>query len=148
MHTVKLKPYILGLLLLILMTALSTSNSFAQIKIGTNGTTISPSSILELESNNQGLLLPRLSDTISINTMNPPNGMLIFLTKWPAVGLYVKKVGGWEFLSGSVGGNASFNNLTVGGTLIAQNFSGTLTGNASTSTLAKTATNALNVDIL
>jgi hypothetical protein len=148
MHTVNLKPYILGLLLLILMTALSTSNSFAQIKIGTNGTTISPSSILELESNNQGLLLPRLSDTISINTMNPPNGMLIFLTKWPAVGLYVKKVGGWEFLSGSVGGNASFNNLTVGGTLIAQNFSGTLTGNASTSTLAKTATNALNVDII
>jgi hypothetical protein len=119
----------------------------AQIKIGTNGSTIAPSSILELESNNQGLLLPRLTDTISINTLNPPNGMIIYLTKWPAVGLYVRKTTGWEFLTGSLGGNGSFNNLTVGGTLIAQNFSGNLIGNASTATLANTASNAVNVNI-
>lgn len=119
----------------------------AQIKIGTNGSTIEPSSILELESNNQGLLLPRLTDTIAINTLSPPNGMLIYLTKWPAVGLYVRKTTGWEFLAGSLGGNGTFNNLTVGGTLTAQNFTGNLIGNASTATLASTATNALNVNI-
>jgi hypothetical protein len=119
----------------------------AQIKIGTNGSTIAPSSILELESNNQGLLLPRLTDTIAINTLSPPNGMLIYLTKWPAVGLYVRKTTGWEFLAGSLGGNGTFNNLTVGGTLTAQNFTGNLIGNASTATLSSTATNALNVNI-
>jgi hypothetical protein len=119
----------------------------AQIKIGTNGSNIEPSSILELESANQGLLLPRLTDTVAINNLNPPNGMLIYLTKWPAVGLYVRKTTGWEFLAGSLGGNGTFNNLTVGGTLIAQNFTGNLIGNASTSTLATTATNAVNVNI-
>lgn len=124
-----------------------SNNAAAQIKIGTNGSTIAPSSILELESNNQGLLLPRLTDTVAINTLNPPNGMLIYLTKWPAVGLYVRKTTGWEFLTGSLGGNGTFNNLTVGGTLTAQNFTGNLIGNASTSTLAKTATDALNVNI-
>ena len=127
---------------------IGTSNiASAQIKIGTNGSTIEPSSILELESSKQGLLLPRLTDTVAINTLNPPNGMLIYLSKWPAVGLYVRKTTGWEYLTGSLGGNGSFNNLTVGGTLIAQNFSGNLIGNASTATLATTATNAVNVNI-
>lgn len=138
---------ILGFVIVAFLFFGISNDAAAQIKIGTNGSTIAPSSILELESNNQGLLLPRLTDTVAINTLNPPNGMLIYLTKWPAVGLYVRKATGWEFLTGSLGGNGTFNNLTVGGTLIAQNFTGNLIGNASTSTLATTATNALNVNI-
>lgn len=138
---------ILGFVIAIFLFIGMSNNAAAQIKIGTNGSTIEPSSLLELESNNQGLLLPRLTDTIAINTLNPPNGMLIYLTKWPAVGLYVRKATGWEYLTGSLGGNGNFNNLTVGGTLIAQNFTGNLIGNASTATLATTATNAVNVNI-
>ncbi|MBM3401163.1 MAG: hypothetical protein FJY21_02410 [Bacteroidetes bacterium] len=118
--------------------------SKAQIKIGTNGTLISPSSILELESANQGLLLPRMADTVAINALNPPNGMLIYLTKAPAVGLYVRKVTGWEYLTGSLGGNANFNSLTVAGSVTAGSFSGPLTGNASTATSALNATNSSN----
>lgn len=146
--TMRLNYYsILGYFIVAFLFFGISNDAAAQIKIGTNGSTIAPSSILELESNNQGLLLPRLTDTVAINTLNPPNGMLIYLTKWPAVGLYVRKATGWEFLTGSLGGNGTFNNLTVGGTLTAQNFTGNLIGNASTSTLATTATNALNVNI-
>ena len=120
------------------------SHAGAQVKIGTNGNIIAPASLLELESNNQGLLLPRLSDTVAINALNPPNGMLIYLTKSPAVGLYVRKVTGWEFLTGSLGGNANFNSVTVAGSVTAGNFSGPLTGNATTATTAITAINSLN----
>lgn len=118
--------------------------SKAQIKIGTNGTVISPSSILELESANQGLLLPRMADTVAINALNPPSGMLIYLTKAPAVGLYVRKVTGWEYLTGSLGGNGNFNSLTVAGSVTAGSLSGPLTGNATTATTALNATNSAN----
>lgn len=116
----------------------------AQIKIGANGNNIAPASLLELESVNQGLLLPRLTDTTAINALDPPNGMLIYLTKEPAVGLYVRKVAGWEFITGSLGGNGSFNSLTVSGPVTAGSFSGPLNGNASSATTAVTATNSIN----
>ena len=110
------------------------SQADAQIKIGTNGSIIAPSSLLELESANQGLLLPRLADTAAINALSPPNGMLIYLTKAPAVGLYVRKVTGWEYLTGSLAGNGNFNSLTVAGAVTAGIFRGALAGNASTAT--------------
>lgn len=132
------------LLLAVFFTVFLLKSADAQIKIGTNGATIAPASLLELESANQGLLLPRMSDTVAINALNPPNGMLIYLTRQPAVGLYVRKVTGWEYLTGSLGGNGNFNSMNVTGTITAGNFSGPLTGNASTSTLATTATNSVN----
>ncbi len=101
----------------------------AQIKIGTDGANINPASLLELESANQGLLLPRMTDTIAINALNPPNGMLIYLLKSPAVGLYVRRVSGWEYLTGSLGGNGNFSSLTVSGAVTAGGFNGPLTGN-------------------
>lgn len=50
------------LLLAIASLGLSLS-SFAQVKIGDNPTTINPGSVLELESTNKGLLLPRVNLT-------------------------------------------------------------------------------------
>jgi hypothetical protein len=67
----------------------------AQIKIGTNGAIIAPASLLELESANQGLLLPRLTDTLQINALIPPDGMLVYITKNPNSGLYIRKGGVW-----------------------------------------------------
>jgi hypothetical protein len=115
----------------------------AQIKIGTNGNNIQPSSILELESANQGFLLPRMANTIAIDALNPPNGMMIYRTTDPA-GLYIRKNNQWEYITGSMNGDAVFNSLTVNGPVTALTFSGPLTGNASTATLAATATNSNN----
>ena len=139
------KLYISLLLLTGLFLAFSAQ---AQIKIGTNGATIAPSSILELESQNQGLLLPRLTDTVAINALNPPNGMLIYLTRGPAVGLYVRKVSGWEYLTGSLGGNGNFNSLTVSGSVTAGNFTGPLNGNATSANTALSANNSLNSTVV
>lgn len=86
--------------------------SNAQVKIGTNPDQIQRSSILELESDTKGLLLPRLSDTTAINSLNPLDGMLIYLTKEPKQGLYVRKAGVWSFLSG-VSNNISNTNVNV-----------------------------------
>lgn len=115
----------------------------AQIKIGTNGNNIQPSSLLELESANQGFLLPRMANTIAIDALNPPNGMMIYRTTDPA-GLYIRKNNQWEYITGFQNGDAVFNSLTVNGPVTALTFSGPLTGNASTATLAITATNSNN----
>src|SRR3982751_5258030 len=83
--------------LAILFLVIATS-AFSQLKIGTNPTQIQKSSILELESDKQGFLLPRLTDTTAINALNPPDGMLIFLTPSTsdAKGLYMRKNGKWQ----------------------------------------------------
>ena len=133
--------------LLILTGLFIATGAKAQIKIGTNGATIAPSSLLELESANQGLLLPRMADTVAINALAPPNGMLIYLTKAPAVGLYVRKVTGWEYLTGSLGGAGNFSSLTVSGTVTAGSFSGPLNGNATSANTAINATNSANSNI-
>jgi hypothetical protein len=67
-----------GLLLVAFMGTGMLAN--AQLKVGDNPTSIQKSSILELESTRQGLLLPRLTDTTAINSLTPPDGMIIFLT--------------------------------------------------------------------
>lgn len=129
---------------ILLLTGLFlTFSAEAQIKIGTNGANIAPASLLELESANQGLLLPRMANTTAIDALNPPIGMLVYITTEPS-GLYVRKTTGWEYLTGFLSGNAFFNSVTVSGAVTATNFSGPLTGNASTATLAITATNSNN----
>lgn len=133
---------------LILSGLLISTSAEAQVKIGTNGTVIAPSSLLELESANQGLLLPRMTDTVAINALNPPNGMLIYLTKAPAVGLYVRKVSGWEYITGSLGGNGNFSSLNVSGSVTAGNFTGPLNGNATSAITATTAVNSTNSTIV
>lgn len=79
----------------------------AQVKIGTNPTIIAKSSILELESPSQGLLLPRITDTAAINALNPPDGTMIYLTN-SNPGLYIRKGGYWVNVS-SAGGKLSIN---------------------------------------
>ncbi len=67
-----------GVLVMICLVLFATVAQ-AQLKVGDNPTSIQKSSILELESSRQGLLLPRLADTVAINALNPPDGMIIYL---------------------------------------------------------------------
>lgn len=86
--------------IILLFGILYFNNADAQVKIGTNPNTIEKSALLELESQTEGLLLPRLTDTLAINALNPPSGMLIYLNKSPKAGVYIRTNGGWNFLSG------------------------------------------------
>lgn len=108
--------FLKGLLILIFGIFFNYSSQ-AQVKIGSNPNQIQPSSILELESQTKGLLLPRLADTLVINSLNPSDGMLIYLEKTPKNGLYVRRNGVWNFLSGVsntiIGGGTTIDESTL-----------------------------------
>jgi hypothetical protein len=101
--------------------------SFAQVKIGDNPDIINPNSLLELESTNKGLLLPRLTTGGRNMMVNPPDGMLIYNS---TIGSPEMRVGGkWvsDFSAGLLGGAwATIGNSSTG----PSNFLGT-TNNAS-----------------
>jgi hypothetical protein len=88
-----MKKY-LSIIVTIIMMFGSTKIS-AQVKIGDNPTTVNSGSLLELESTNKGLLMPRLADTTSIS--NPPQGMFMFNNN--DTSLYFRRLGGWRRLS-------------------------------------------------
>jgi hypothetical protein len=52
-----------------------------QLRLGNNPYTVEKSAVLELQSTNQGLLFPRIADTLLINVLNPPDGMVIYFTQ-------------------------------------------------------------------
>jgi len=63
-------------LLLLIAVVLFSKGASAQVKIGSNPTTIGNSSLLELESTNKALVIPRVTNTSAIT--NPVNGMVVY----------------------------------------------------------------------
>ncbi len=65
------------------MIVLTGASSMAQVKIGSNPTNLNPNSVLEIESTNKGMLLPRLALT-GTSSATPLNahvaGMVVFNT--------------------------------------------------------------------
>src|SRR3954464_3645156 len=72
-----------------------------QLKLGLNPYTVQKSALLELSSTNQGLLLARINDTSLINSLTPPDGMVIFFT--PTKQLMVRSNGVWQTFTASGG---------------------------------------------
>jgi hypothetical protein len=68
-----------------------------QLRLGKNPYALQKSAILELESDNQGLLFPRILDTTLINSLTPPDGMVIF--HQPSRQLMVRSNGHWNALA-------------------------------------------------
>lgn len=112
----------------LLLLALATCSTLlhAQLKIGDNPTTIQKSSILELESTRQGLLLPRLTDTVAINLLTPPNGMIIFLSSDQS--LRLRSNGSWVKIADLASATANWSLTGNAGTNPATNFIGTIDG--------------------
>jgi hypothetical protein len=87
-------------------------SSIAQIKLGNTATHLEKSALLELDGNKQGFLLPRLTDTSLINTLNPPDGMLIyFMPATSGKGLYIRKTGFWQRMTTDSTLSANLNSL-------------------------------------
>lgn len=114
-----------GLLFIALLLS-STIFVNAQLKVGDNPTSIQKSSILELESTRQGLLLPRLADTTAINALTPPDGMIIYLNADNS--LRLRSNGSWKKIAdlSEASSNWSLNGNT--GTDSTLNFIGTVDG--------------------
>jgi hypothetical protein len=114
---------VLFLILLLLTSAVMVN---AQLKVGDNPTSIQKSSILELESSRQGLLLPRLADTVAINALTPPNGMIIYLTSDNS--LRIRSQGAWKKLASTADAISNWTLTGNSATDSATNFIGTLDG--------------------
>lgn len=88
----------------------------AQIKIGSAATSLEKSALLELNGTKQGLLLPRLTDTSIINTLSPPDGMLIyFQPSNNGRGLYLRKSGYWQRITTDSLLSSSLNSWNLAG---------------------------------
>ena len=117
------KPKKLVLSLILLFSGLLTQ---AQLKVGDNPTNIQKSSVLELESTRQGLLLPRLTDTVAINLLTPPDGMIIYLTADNS--LRLRSNGSWKKIADLSDASANWSLTGNTGTDSALNFIGTVDG--------------------
>ncbi len=98
----------------------------AQLKVGDNPTNIQKSSILELESSRQGLLLPRLADTAAINALTPPDGMIIYLNSDKS--LRLRSNGSWKKIADLSEASSNWSLNGNSGTNPANNFIGTVDG--------------------
>ncbi len=68
-----------------------------QLKLGKLPYQVEKSAVLELHSDNQGLLYPRIGDTASINSLNPLDGTVIYFT--PLKKLMLRTGGYWQALT-------------------------------------------------
>jgi hypothetical protein len=86
-----------------LLVFTSASLQAQQLKLGTNPTVLRKSALLELESTTQGLLLTRISDTLSPATplKTALDGTIIYYT--PDKSLYLRANGAWNKVSTGTG---------------------------------------------
>ncbi|WP_158266961.1 hypothetical protein [Chitinophaga niastensis] len=70
-----------------------------QLKLGDPTTSTIKAALLELNTTNQGLLLPRITDTTLAPLTASPDGMVIYYT--PASSLLVRRNGSWSKLADS-----------------------------------------------
>ncbi len=66
--------------LFLMLAFIGLSNTFAQVKIGENATNVHESAILELESDTQGFLPPRMTSAERDAIPSPPEGLIIYNT--------------------------------------------------------------------
>lgn len=95
-----------------LFTCISTALQAQQLKLGTTPTVIQKSALLELESTKQGLLLTRISDTLSAPLNTALDGTIIYFT--PDKSLRVRANGIWQKLGSGVALNDYIQNISAG----------------------------------
>ncbi len=113
---------------LLLSVSLCFCNSlFAQIKLGNNPTTIGASSLLEMESTNKGLVLPRMTTAQIMAIESPLQGMLVYNTD--SNGIAQRTSTAWQYLCQTGGPNSPTSNdwhiNGNSGTMDGTNFLGT-----------------------
>jgi hypothetical protein len=103
-----------GWIVLLLLACWHPAALKAQLKLGANPASISKSSILELESSRQGLLLPRVPDTAVTTLAAAPDGTIIYFT--PASSILVRKGGAWRQMTDASTHGWLLNGNTLTGT--------------------------------
>jgi hypothetical protein len=107
------------------------TNLFSQVKIGGNPTSINPNSVVEIESNDKGLLLPRLS--LFLTTASTPlssfvEGMFVYniaTVNDITPGIYYSDGSKWIKVNAGYSSSASWNLSGNSGTNVTEHFLGT-----------------------
>jgi hypothetical protein len=105
----------------VVLCLLLATNATAQLKVGDNPNTISSSSVLEMESTNKGMLVPRMSTAQRTAIVAPALGLLVYDnvtnsfwqfngTVWVELSNYWVKTG--NDISNTNSGNVGINTLT------------------------------------
>ena len=126
---------------------LASTAANAQMKIGDNPSVIEKSAILELNSNRQGLLLPRMANFTAIDALigaAPVDGMVVYLTSGvPATeGVYMRKAGAWVKIASAADALANWG-LNGNAATTAANYIGT--SDAQPLSIRANATEAISV---
>lgn len=102
----------LGTLIVLLLFSNCTFSQ--QLSLGNTPYFVNKSAVLELNSDKQGLLFPRINDTTVINALTPPDGMVIYFV--PTKQLLLRSNGSWQSLtlSGSLNNYWSVSGNTNG----------------------------------
>ena len=82
---------------LFLLLCFAGISATAQLKVGDNPTTISSSAVLDVESANQGVLIPRMTTAEKLNIVNPVNGLIIYDTSLSCFSFFDGSI--WNCLS-------------------------------------------------
>lgn len=77
-----------------------------QLALGKTPFAMTRSAVLELNTDNQGFLLPRITDTAGINALNPPDGMVIYFV--PAGQILIRTGGYWQGLPAARSGTLNY----------------------------------------
>jgi hypothetical protein len=121
-----------GIVLLVLIISISLSPKlFSQIKVGNNPASINANAMLDVESTNKGLLLPRLSLASTINPSPLSNfvaGMFVYNTVTAGdvtPGLYYSDGSQWIKVNGAANNNSGWGLMGNAGTSPGTDFLGT-----------------------
>ncbi len=83
----------------------SVSITYAQNNVGIGTNTPDGSAILEMSSNSQGVLVPRLTTAQRLAVFNPANGLLVFDTDIACFFFYSTAIPGWQNLCNTAPAN-------------------------------------------
>jgi hypothetical protein len=96
--------------LTIVLFGLLSAELTAQAKLGDNPTNVNPNVLLELESSDKGLLIPRLtsSERDTAFTINIPNGLILYNTTEDCLQVYKDSIGSWVCVGGISSATSSY----------------------------------------
>lgn len=91
-----------SLLLLVLLVLLNVNTGTSQVSINSTGTTPDPSAMLDITSEEAGMLIPRMEETQRLAISSPATGLLLYQTN-ELEGFYYWDGVRWLFLTASDG---------------------------------------------
>jgi len=101
-------------LIIILFLAVIDNSILAQVAINNNGNTAASSAMLDIQSTEKGILIPRLSTDQRNAITDPANGLLVFDTWTESFWYYNDLHTEWQQLGNSASGATEINELVDG----------------------------------